>query len=127
MSNGMTKKSLNDLVGWGLIWALAKYAGDKEIIRVGSVYFGYLTGELVTIKSEDDGRDRRVSGVHIYTPDDHKKLLSTFDLNPVETDDGNYRYSIDGVGDVYGFDRGEVKARAVIAEKLKCLEVDFPS
>ncbi len=126
MSKGMTKKSLNDLVGWGLIWALAKYAGDKEIISVGSVYFGYLTGDLVTIKNDQDGRDRRVAGVHIYTLDDHKKLLSTFDLIPAETTDGSYRYTIFGVGDVYGFDHVEVKARAVIAEKLKCLEVDFP-
>lgn len=127
MSYRMTKKSLNDLQGWGLIWALAKYAGDKEIIRIGPIYFGYLTGELISIKSEEDGRERRVSGVHIYDLKDHRELLSTFDLEPTETDDGSYRYSIFGVGDVYGLDHGEVKARAVVAEKLRSLEVGFPS
>ncbi|WP_348971423.1 hypothetical protein [Pseudomonas atacamensis] len=124
----MTKKNLNDLEGWGLIWALAVYAGEKEIIPVGATQFGYLTGEMVVVKKGKNGeRDQRSHGVHIYTPEDHKRLLSKFDLEPLETDDGMFHYTVDNVGVVEGDHKSEVKARAIIANRVRCIEVDFPS
>lgn len=121
---GMAPKNLNDLEGWDLIWAMAKYVSGKDIKSVGSLGFGYLSGEMLSVPDEDGGPDKKKPEMRLYTLEDHRKLLSSFDP-PFEEEGVTFIYRVEGVGEFRGIHQSEVKARAVIAMHTNSNSVDF--
>lgn len=120
-------KHLDRLKDWDLKWALAFYAGEKEIRRMIPGHFGIVTPVTSVVKGEDGRPDEilHTDKIRPYCEKDHYDLLASFDLRYVE-DDRGFTYSVASVGDFTSIHQADAKARAIIAMKTGRSEVEFP-
>lgn len=124
LSKGMIEKDLNELKNWDLKWALAAYAGIKEITTIGASGFGVITGNYVVIPGKNGKPEKRIKEVRPYSEHDHCEILNAFDLKFEEVGI-EFVYRVDGVGEFRSIHQSDAKARAIIAQLTGKSEIPF--